>query len=425
MTNNHRRDNTANSTLSYGSSGSEVKKLQTILNNNGYSLDVDGKFGSKTQAAVEDYQRKNKLAVDGIVGVNTWGKLNAQKSTASSSSSTEKAKQTATKSVAVTPPRPEYKQSAALTSADKALANWEKSKPAAYSGKYDSRIEALLDEILTRGDFNYDLGSDPLYEQYKRQYTENAEKAMRDTVGQAAALSGGYANSYAVTAGSEAYQSYLEKLGERALELRDRAFDLYRQKGEDRRNDLDLLRSLDSGDYARYRDIVSDYYSSGNYLLDKVSQMSDSEYEQFKQSVKNWESDREYSYKKSADELAQQNFLAEMEFKKAEAAREQANADREYALAVQKAAQSSSGGSSGKSSGSSSGKSSGSSSGKSSGSSSDKKGSGSYPTTYKEFVDKTGYSGIYTYDEFRSREYYVKEYGTYKKYLAEMYKKYR
>ena len=61
--------------ISYGSSGDDVKKLQELLNGNGYSLDVDGRFGPKTQAAVKDYQTKNKLKVDGIVGTNTWGAL--------------------------------------------------------------------------------------------------------------------------------------------------------------------------------------------------------------------------------------------------------------------------------------------------------------------------------------------------------------
>ena len=58
--------------LSYGSSGDAVKELQTNLNTvGGYNLDVDGGFGKKTKAAVVDYQKKNGLAVDGVVGDKT------------------------------------------------------------------------------------------------------------------------------------------------------------------------------------------------------------------------------------------------------------------------------------------------------------------------------------------------------------------
>ena len=65
----------AYTTISYGSSGNDVKKLQEALNKKGYSLTVDGEFGEKTRNAVRDYQRKNNLTVDGIVGENTWSSL--------------------------------------------------------------------------------------------------------------------------------------------------------------------------------------------------------------------------------------------------------------------------------------------------------------------------------------------------------------
>ena len=61
--------------LTLGSKGDDVKKLQTELNKYGYGLDVDGSFGQKTNDAVRDYQSKNGLSVDGVVGNNTWGCL--------------------------------------------------------------------------------------------------------------------------------------------------------------------------------------------------------------------------------------------------------------------------------------------------------------------------------------------------------------
>jgi len=57
--------------------GESVKWLQYQLNKHGYGLTVDGSFGNKTEAAVKDFQKKNNLVVDGIVGKNTFGKLKA------------------------------------------------------------------------------------------------------------------------------------------------------------------------------------------------------------------------------------------------------------------------------------------------------------------------------------------------------------
>ena len=62
-------------TLKMGSKGPDVMALQQALNKKGYSLTVDGDFGTLTQAAVKNFQRVNKLTDDGIVGPKTWEKL--------------------------------------------------------------------------------------------------------------------------------------------------------------------------------------------------------------------------------------------------------------------------------------------------------------------------------------------------------------
>lgn len=65
-------------TIRKGSSGQYVKEAQEILIRKGYSLapyGADGKFGNKTLAAVKAFQKDNGLAVDGIVGKNTWKAL--------------------------------------------------------------------------------------------------------------------------------------------------------------------------------------------------------------------------------------------------------------------------------------------------------------------------------------------------------------
>lgn len=63
-------------TLRKGDKGENVKILQTILNEIADTdLDVDGSFGGKTQKAVKDFQKANKLSVDGVCGPATWGKI--------------------------------------------------------------------------------------------------------------------------------------------------------------------------------------------------------------------------------------------------------------------------------------------------------------------------------------------------------------
>ncbi len=67
---------TTRPTLTLGSTGEDVKYLQTVLNaivaNN--SLVVDGIFGNLTKEAVIAFQKQSVgLTADGIVGPQTWG----------------------------------------------------------------------------------------------------------------------------------------------------------------------------------------------------------------------------------------------------------------------------------------------------------------------------------------------------------------
>ena len=74
--------------LKRGSSGSQVRTLQTKLNNWGYNCGtVDGIFGSKTLAAVKQFQKNNGLTVDGIVGAKTAAALGMTLTSGSSSNS--------------------------------------------------------------------------------------------------------------------------------------------------------------------------------------------------------------------------------------------------------------------------------------------------------------------------------------------------
>ncbi len=60
----------------YGSSGSEVTKIQTRLSNWGYYTgDIDGLYGYMTYSAVKSFQIKNGLDADGIAGPQTLAAL--------------------------------------------------------------------------------------------------------------------------------------------------------------------------------------------------------------------------------------------------------------------------------------------------------------------------------------------------------------
>jgi murein L,D-transpeptidase YcbB/YkuD len=58
-----------------GDKAHPVPSLQYLLRARGHIVTVDGDFGPKTEAAVRAYQKEKNLAVDGVVGPQTWRAL--------------------------------------------------------------------------------------------------------------------------------------------------------------------------------------------------------------------------------------------------------------------------------------------------------------------------------------------------------------
>ena len=301
---------TTYSQLSYGSKGSDVKTLQELLNQNGYSLDVDGVFGSKTQAAVKDYQTKNNLAVDGIAGNETWGSLSGSKSSTASTSQAGAADMGFSYG--------DYKESDAVQQAYALLQQQLGNKPGAYTSQWEDQLSGLVDQITNRDKFSYDLNGDALYQQYKDQYTQQGKMAMMDTMGQAQAMTGGYGSSYAQSVGQQAYQGYLQKLNEVVPELYGMALDQYNQEGQDLLNQYSLLASQEEQDYGRYRDDVSDYYAQLQQAYDQYNAERDYDYSQWADgrdfAYGQYSDDRAYEYQQGRDAVADEQWQQEYEF---------------------------------------------------------------------------------------------------------------
>ena len=194
--------------------------------------------------------------------------------------------------------RPKYSQSQDVTDAWNKVKDLEGSKPGDYVSKYGDQIQALLDKILNRDPFKYDFNADPMYQMYKDRYLQQGRMAMQDTMGDAAALTGGYGNSYAATAGQQAYQSYLQGLNDRIPGLRDFAYNAWLNEGDRIRSNLSTLQGLDESDYARYRDTVGDYKDELNYYYNRFGDMSDREYNRYLNDASAWEKDRDYWFNK-------------------------------------------------------------------------------------------------------------------------------
>lgn len=254
-------------TIKKGSQGSDVSEWQNFLNTQGYNLSVDGIFGDNTYNATLDWQGKNGLSADGIVGQNTWGKAGYSNLYTPVGSPT----------ISPSPTSPTFNTtsfddtdegkaaSSAKTNAENAVNNYGD-----FAWDKQGAADEVWNKIFNRPDFTYDFNADALYQQYKDKYIQQGKLAMADTMGQAAAMTGGYGNSYAATAGNQAYQAHLQNLNDIIPELYQMAYDKYKQEGQDLYNQYGLLMDDHDREYGMWTDeynrLISDRtYAGDNY----------------------------------------------------------------------------------------------------------------------------------------------------------------
>ena len=147
-----------------------------------------------------------------------------------------------------------------------------------YAGTWDAKLEEIYNQIVNREKFSYDLNADALYQQYKDQYILKGQMAMMDTMGQAAAMTGGYGNSYAQSVGQQAYQGYLQQLNDIVPELYGMALDQYNQEGQDLYNRFSMAGSMRDDEYGEYQDALSNWWKNVNYFTDRADNEYDKGY---------------------------------------------------------------------------------------------------------------------------------------------------
>ena len=199
-----------------------------------------------------------------------------------------------------------------------------------YANSYEDEIRDVYNSIVNRDKFTYDVNSDALYNQYKDQYVSLGKLAMQDTMGQAAALTGGYGNSYAASVGNQAYQSYISQLNQIVPELYGMAYDRYRDEGQDLLNQYNMLGDMRDTEYNRYLNELTQYWNNVNYYKSLLDDAYNQGYTANRDAYNMYIDERNFAYQQQQDALAQQNYLNEFEYKKAQDALQQQNYEKEF-----------------------------------------------------------------------------------------------
>lgn len=164
----------------------------------------------------------------------------------------------------------------------------ELQRPGDYQSKWQDQLQASLDAILGRKAFQYDLNGDALYQQYKEQYQNLGQQAMMDTMGQAAALTGGYGSSYGQSVGQQTYDAYLQNLNDVVPELYGQAYEQYADEGTKLQNQYSMLLDRENADYSRYRDDVTDYMNELQLAMQAARNAESDDYDRYRDELSYW-----------------------------------------------------------------------------------------------------------------------------------------
>ena len=181
-----------------------------------------------------------------------------------------------------------YQQGQNVLQAKQQLDNIIAGKPGDYKSSYTDNLNNLYNSIMNRGNFQYDPTADALYQNYKNLYQQNGQKAMRDTNAQAAAMTGGYGNSYAAAAGNQAYQGYMQQLNAAIPQLEQQAYQRWQDEGNELYNRMNLTQGMDDREYGRWGDQYNRWYNERGYYDQAYNTERDRDYQKYINDANYW-----------------------------------------------------------------------------------------------------------------------------------------
>lgn len=138
-----------------------------------------------------------------------------------------------------------------------------------YTNRYEEQQQALLDAILNREDFSWSKETDPQWSSYKKSYLREGDRATQNAMAQASAQSGGRPSTFAMTAASQAGDYYAGKLNDIIPTLYQQAYDKYLNEYKMMQQDLGAVNTQEQMDYQKYLDSLGQFNTDRNFAYNQ------------------------------------------------------------------------------------------------------------------------------------------------------------
>lgn len=140
-----------------------------------------------------------------------------------------------------------------------------------YKSTYSGKLDDAISNYLTGRGFEYDPTQDKAYQQYRKEFAQNAAMARDTSRNTANQLAGGYNPTYSDTVADEVYNDRMGNISNAESTFKGLAQQDYQAKQEQKANVLNLYNTLEGTDYNRNRDKTGDYKNYLNLLASRYS----------------------------------------------------------------------------------------------------------------------------------------------------------
>lgn len=183
---------------------------------------------------------------------------------------------------------------------------------------------ALADKYMKEYEnskFSYDFNDDPVYQAAKQAYINQGQLAAKNVAAQAAALTGGYANSYGTAAAQQQFNQSLQNLNEIIPELQDAAYSRYQ-------NDL-----------AKKQNLASWYLQNSRYQKEDERYADETAYDRNRDKISDERYADETAYNRNRDKISDERYADETAYNRKTAEEETAynRSQAEYEKQLEKA----------------------------------------------------------------------------------------
>lgn len=202
-----------------------------------------------------------------------------------------------------------------------------------FKSAYSEQIAALVQKAQDNtANFKYDPMTDASYQALAKEYARLGDRANENTLANQAALTGGRASSYAVSAAAQAQNQYNQALTDKIPELERLAYDRFNADRNYGLNLLGTMKSLDDSAFNRFTDQRNFDYQQGRDSVADSHWDKTFDYQKQRDNVADSHWDKNFDYQKQRDNVSDSHWERNFNYQQGRDSVSDSHWEREYQL---------------------------------------------------------------------------------------------